>query len=169
MGFPSKLKDMNLYGDGDSWKGEVPEVTVPKLVLKMEEWRGGGMLGPVMIDQGFDKIEFEFKAGGLLLSPLKQFGAVTVDAAQLRFAGAYQNDATGTVNAVEIVARGRYSEVDFGSQKPGDDTETTYKMACSYYKLILDNQELLEVDLVAGIFTVFGVDRRAEIREAIGS
>lgn len=169
MGFTSKLKDMNLYGDGDSWKGQIAECTIPKLALKMEEMRNGGMLGPVMIDQGLDKIEFEFKAGGLLLDPLEQFGATVVDAAQLRFAGAYQNQQSGTVNYVEVVARGRYSEVDFGSQKPGDDTETTYKMACSYYKLVRDNTVLLEIDLIAGIFIVYGVDRYAEIREALGS
>jgi P2 family phage contractile tail tube protein len=167
MGFPSKLKDQNLYGDGESWKGEVAEVTIPKLALKMEDWRGGGMLGPVPIDQGLEKIEFEFKAGGLLLSPLAQFGATAADAAQLRFAGAYQNDGTGSVNFAEVVARGRYSEVDFGTQKPGDDTETTYKMACSYYKLTLDNMVILEIDMIAGIFVVFGVDRRAEIREGL--
>lgn len=165
MGFPSKLVDQNLYGDGNSWKGEVAEVTIPKLVIKMEDWRGGGMLGPVPVDMGLDKIEFEFKAGGLLLDPLRQFGATTIDAAQLRFAGAYRNQQSGANSFMEIVARGRYAEVDFGTQKPGDDTETTYKMGCSYYKLIRDNTVLLEIDLIAGIFIVFGVDRYAEIRE----
>jgi P2 family phage contractile tail tube protein len=169
MGFPSKLKDLNLYGDGESWKGEVAECTIPKLVLKMEDWRGGGMIGPVPIDQGLDKLEFEFKAGGLLLSPLQQFGAPAADAAQLRFAGAYQNDQSGVENYAEVVARGRYSEVDFGTQKVGDDTETTYKMACAYYKLVLDNTVILEIDLLAGIFVVFGVDRYAERRQALGA
>ncbi|QDK34531.1 phage major tail tube protein [Sphingomonas sp. IC081] len=168
MGFPSKLVDMNCYGEGDSWKGEVPELTIPKLALKTEEYRGGGMLGPVIIDQGIDKIEFEFKAGGMFLSPLQQFGATTVDAAQLRFVGGYRNQGTGVVDYVEVVARGRYTEVDFGSQKVGDDTETTYKMACAYYKLIRNNTVILEIDLLAGIFVVFGVDRYAEIRAIIG-
>lgn len=168
MGFPSKLKDMNLYGDGESWKGEIAEVTIPKLAIKLEDWRGGGMIGPVPVDMGLEKIEFEFKAGGLLLDPLVQFGAPAADAAQLRFAGAYQNDQTGAENYAEVVARGRYSEVDFGSQKPGDDTETTYKMACSYYKLVLDNAVILEIDFIAGIFIVFGVDRYAERRQALG-
>lgn len=166
MGFPSKLVDMNLYGEGDSWKDTVPEVTIPKLVLKMEEYRLG--LGPVMIDQGIDKIEFEFKAAGLHLSPLQQFGATTLDAAQLRFAGAYRNQQSGAVDYFEVVARGRYSEVDFGTQKKGDDTETTYKMACAYYKLVRNNTVILEVDFLAGIFIVFGVDRYAEIRAMIG-
>lgn len=167
MGFPSKLKDMILYGDGNSWKGEVAETTIPKLALKMEDWRGGGMVGPVPVDQGLEKIEFEFKGGGLLLAPLAQFGATAADAAQLRFAGAYQNDGTGEVSFAEVVARGRYSEVDFGTQKPGDDTETTYKMVCSYYKLLLDDLVVLEIDMIAGIFVVFGVDRRAQIREGL--
>lgn len=169
MGFPSKLVDMNLYGDGDSWKGQIAEMTIPKLVVKMEDWRGGGMLGPVPVDMGLDKVEFEFKAGGLFLEPLRHFGATTIDAAQLRFAGAYRNQQSGTVDFMEVVSRGRYSEVDFGTQKPGDDTETTYKAGCAYYKLSRNNSKLIEIDMLAGIFFVFGVDRYAEIREALGS
>lgn len=169
MGFPAKLKDMNLYGDGNSWKGEIPELTLPKIALKMQDYRGGGMIGDVSIGMGLEKIEFEFKAGGMLLDPLRTFGMPLVDAAQLRFSGAYQDDYAGTVNVVDVVARGQYSEVDFGNQKPGDDTETTYKMACSYYKLTLNEVIVLEIDLVNSVFVVFGADRWAEIRDAIGT
>ena len=169
MGFPAKLKDMNLYGDGVSWKGQIAELTLPKLALKMQDFRGGGMIGDVSIGMGLEKIEFEFKAGGLLLEPLGSFGSPLVDAAQLRFAGAYQDDSAGTVHVADVTARGQYSEVDFGNQKMGDDTETTYKMACSYYKLVWDEEIVIEIDLVNSVFIVFGADRWAEIRDAIGT
>lgn len=169
MGFPSKLKDMGLYLDGNDHRGEAAEVTVPKLMIKFEDWRGGGMLGPVPIDMGLDKLELEFTIGGLIASALRSFGAATHNAGLVRFAGAYQDDTTGEVQAVEIVVLGRYAEVDFGNAKPGDDTQHKYKMACSYYKLTVDGVDWIEIDLVAGIFKVFGIDRRAEIRAAIGA
>ncbi len=169
MGMPSKLKNHNLYLDGQTHIGIVGEVTIPKLVLKMEEWRGGGMLGPIMIDNGLDKIEVEFALGGLMSSAIRQFGATRHDAVLLRHNGAYQEDGTGAVQAAEVICRGRYSELDFGNQKPGDDTEHKSKMACSYYKLSVDGQVWFEIDLLNAVFIVFGIDRYAEIRAALGN
>ena len=168
MGLPSKLKNMNLFLDGVSHLGVVSEVTVPKLAIKMEEWRGGGMLGPIMIDQGLEKIETEFTLGGLMTSALRQFGATRHDAVLLRFAGAYQEEGAGQVKSVEMICRGRYSELDFGNAKPGDDTEHKSKLAVSYLKIDIDGRTWIEIDLLGAIFIVDGVDRYAEIRDAIG-
>ncbi|MGJ8517589.1 phage major tail tube protein [Carnimonas bestiolae] len=35
MALPSKLKAMNLYGNGDNWQGQVATVTPPKLQRNM--------------------------------------------------------------------------------------------------------------------------------------
>lgn len=169
MGMPSKLKNMNLFLDGRTHIGIVAEVTIPKIALKTEDWRGGGMLGPIMIDQGLDKIEAEFTMGGLVASAVSQFGATRNDAVLLRFAGAFQDDGSGRVQAVEMVCRGRYTELDFGNQKPGDDTQHKYKMACSYYKLSVDGLLWFEIDLLNAVFIVYGIDRYAEIRAALGN
>lgn len=169
MGVPSKLKNMHAYVNGVSHAGIVAEVTLPKLSLKTEEWRGGGMLGPIMIDQGLDKLELEHTDGGLIESAFRDFGATSHDAVMVRFAGAYQEDGTGSVKAVEAIVRGRYTEIDMGNAKPGGDTEHKKKMACSYYKLSVDGQDWIEIDLLAGTFIVFGVDRQAEIQAALGA
>ena len=169
MGFPSKLKDMNFFEDGTSYKGQIPEVTLPKLTMKLEDYRAGGMAGPVPIDFGLEKIELEFKAGGLVKGLFRQFGAVALDATLNRFAGAYQDDSSGAVVSCEIVTRGRTSEIDMGSAKVGDDTEQTFKTTCSYYKLTVDGEDWIEIDMIGGTFIVFGIDRRAEIRAAIGA
>lgn len=169
MGFPSKLKDMNFFEDGTSFKGQVTEVTLPKLTMKLEDYRAGGMVGPVPIDFGLEKIELEFKAGGLVRDLFKQFGAVGFDKNLNRFAGAYQDDSSGAVVSAEVVTRGRTSEIDMGTSKVGDDTEQTFKTACSYYKLTVDGEDWIEIDMLGGTFIVFGNDRRAEIRAAIGA
>lgn len=168
MGFPSKLKDMQFFEDAVSYKGQIPEVTLPKLTMKLEDYRAGGMLGPVPIDFGMEKIELEFKAGGLVRGLFKQFGATSLSSNLNRFAGAYQDDDTGAVLSCEIVTRGRTAEIDMGTAKVGDDTEQTFKTTCSYYKLTVDGEDWIEIDFIAGIFIVFGVDRRAAIRAAIG-
>lgn len=167
MGLPSKLKNFNVYLDGVSHLGQIAEVTLPKLTLAGEDWRGGGMLGPVFADMGLDKLEAEFTAGGLIRVPLSQFGATRHDAAMLRFAGAYQSDGNGRVQALEAVLRGRYTEIDMGNAKVGPDTEHKFKMAVSYYRLIIGGVDVIEVDLLGAVFRVDGIDRYAEIRAAI--
>jgi len=39
--FPTTLKNMNLYIDGKGYAGVIEEITLPKLTLKSEEFRGG--------------------------------------------------------------------------------------------------------------------------------
>jgi len=168
MGMPSKLKLFNLFSDGTSYLGEVPEITLPKLSRKMEEYRAGSMTGPVSVDLGNEAISLEFTAGGLIVDALKKYGAKKHNAVQLRFAGGYQNDDTGAVDAVEVVVRGRYKEVDMGNAKAGDDTNQKYTMPCSYYKLTINNEVIYEFDFVAGVENIAGVSQNSDLLKAIG-
>lgn len=168
MSLPRKLKNLNLFGDGESFLGQVASVKLPVLTRAMEEYRGGGMNGPVKIDMGQNSLELESKFGGMMRSILRQYGVTRHDGVQLRFAGSYQRDDTGAVDAVEVVVRGRHEEIDMGDAKPGDDTEFTVKTACSYYKLSINGVTEIEIDLVNMIEVVGGVDRLADQRRSIG-
>lgn len=170
MALPKKLKLMDLFNEGNSYLGQTGEVTIPKLVRKLEDWRGGGMNGNVKIDLGLgdDTTEFNWKLGGIDELILEQFGAQTVDAIMLRFNGSYQRDDTGATSALEIVVRGRHEEIDFGNQKQGDDTETSIKTIWSYYKLSIDGVKKIEIDIPNMIEIVNGVDLLAKHRANIG-
>lgn len=168
MGLPSKLKNFNLFNSGESYMGQVPEVTLPKLSRKMEEYRAAGMTGPVSVDFGNEAITLEWTAGGIIKDALKQYGASQHNAVQLRFAGAYQNDDTGEVLAVEVVVRGRHKEIDMGNAKLADDTAHKFSTACSYYKLTINNEVIMEFDFMAGVENIGGTARNADIRKAIG-
>lgn len=168
MALPNKLKLMNVFQDGVSYLGQATEVTLPKLAIKAEDYRAGGMIGDVVVDLGLEKLEAEIKFGGFMDEMKKFFGAAKIDAVPLRFAGSYQRDDTGEVKAVEVVMRGRYTEIDGGNSKVGDDTEETYKAALTYYKLTVDGTELIEIDLINNVYKVNGEDRLEQHRKAIG-
>lgn len=168
MGLPSKLKNFNLYNDGNSYLGVVAQFTQPKLSIATEDWRGGGMLGPVKVDMGLEAMEAEFAVGGIVKQLLRQFGLTRVDGVLLRLVGAYQSDDGGQVQQVEIVMRGRYQEIDMGDSKPGDDTEHKVKAPLVYYKQVVDGRTEMEIDMLNAVFLVDGIDRYAEIRAAIG-
>lgn len=168
MSLPSKLKNLNLFNDGESYIGQITEFKLPTLTRKMEDYRAGGMAGPIGIDLGQEKIEAEWKCGGLMKQVLRQYGVVAHNGVQLRMAAAYQREDTGEVDAVEIVIRGRHTEIDSGTGKPGEDTEFSVKTGVSYYKLTINGRVEIEIDLVGMVFIVDGKDLLAEQRRAIG-
>lgn len=169
MALPRKLKNFNVFSDGESFIGQTKTITLPTLTRSMEAYRGGGMSGPVSIDNGNEEIELKTVYGGFMRQVLRQYGITTHDGVQLRFAGAYQRDDTGAVDAVEVVVRGRHSEIEMGDGEAGSDTDFTVTTKCSYYKLSVNGTTEVEIDFVNMIEIVGGVDRLAEQRRAIGN
>jgi P2 family phage contractile tail tube protein len=168
MGLPRKLKDFLLFNEGRNCLGEVPSVTVPKLVIKMDEWRGAGMTGPVKLANGHEALDMEWSAGGPLRDVLGQFGTPTVDGLFLRFVGAYQAQDEEYVDAVEIFLRGRHEEIDMGEQKSGEGGEFKVKTALAYYRLEWNGDVVIELDPLRGIFMVEGEDMNEPVRAALG-
>jgi P2 family phage contractile tail tube protein len=168
MALPRKIKNAILFQDGISLAGEVGTVTLPKLTRKVEEWMGGGMLGPIEIDLAQEKLELSFKAGGVHLEALSGYAADTHDAIMYRFVMATQRDDVGVTERVEAVIRGRVKEFDMGDSTVGELGETTLNIAGSYYKLTKNGITVIEVDMVNMRLTVNGKDRLAGVRAALG-
>jgi P2 family phage contractile tail tube protein len=168
MSLPAKLKHFMLFHNGDKYAGEIVEFALPKLTRKMEDFRAGGMSGPVPIDLGQEAITCEWTAGGFMKDVLTQYGALRHDAVQLRFAGAYQREDSDSVDAVEIVIRGRHKEVDPGSAKSGEDTEFKVTSGASYYKISMNGETLMEFDFVNMIENIGGIDLLSKFRSALG-
>ncbi len=170
MALPRKLKNLNLFLDGTNYMGIVQSVTLPKLTRKMEAYRGGGMAGAVNVDMGMDDgaLDTQWTIGGLEKSLLDQYGDPSVGGRLLRFTGAYQRDDTGEVDAIEVVLRGRHKEIDQGESKPGESSPVTIQTVCSYFKLAINGETQIEVDLLNMVEIVNGVDRQADHRRALG-
>ena len=169
MAMPRKLKNLNLFNDGDTYIGQVGEVTPPKLARKLESWRGGGMDGGIKADLGQEDLEMEVSCGGFMRDAFGQYGIALHNGVMLRYAGAYQRDDTGAVDAVEIVVRGRHEEIEAGKAKAGDDTEFKFKTVCSYFQLSVNGVPLVVIDIPNFVEFIDGVDRLREQRQAIGA
>lgn len=168
MALPRMLKDFNLFGPNGSYQGQVPELTMPELQRKMEEYRAGGMDGAIEIDLGQEKIELQWKAAGLVDNLFEHYGSPAHDAVQLRFTGSYEDDETGAGTAVEIVIRGRHKQINMGDAKPGDNNQIEITTAVSYYRLMVNNVDMIEIDVPGNVFKVNGNDRLAERRQRLG-
>lgn len=169
MALPKKLKYFNVYVNGTSYMGEIESFTPPKLTRKLENYRGGGMPGVAPIDLGYDDdaLTLEWSIGGLAYQVLEKHGGL-INGVTLRFAGAYQKDDSEDFVKVEIIVNGRHKEHDRGELKQGESNSTKITTQCTYYKEIIDNEEITEIDFINMIDKVGGKDRLEQARRAIG-
>lgn len=163
MGLPRKLINISASVKGRTFLGEVAEFEEPKLALNTEDFRGGGMLGPVKLDKGMEGLEATITASGHVLELIREFGTTDVEGSRVRLIGAYRADDGSAAQAVEIYMGGRFSEIDLGKSKAGDDTEHKYTFPLNYYRRVVDGSTEVEIDMLGGVFIVHGVDRYAEI------
>ncbi|TNI53354.1 phage major tail tube protein [Aeromonas dhakensis] len=170
MALPRKLKHLNMFLDGGNWIGVAEDFTPAKLSQKFEAYRGGGMIGVANIHMGLDDggLDTSFTFGGLEADLVKRMGTPKIDGVALRFSGSVQRDDTSEVVAVEIVQRGRFKELDRGTLKSGDNSQSKVSMVNTYYKETMGGVVLCEIDLINMIWIVDGVDLMAEHRKAIG-
>jgi P2 family phage contractile tail tube protein len=168
MALPKKLKNFNLFVNGLSYAGLVPEVTLPKLTRKTEDYQAGGMQGPVKQALGMEGLELQWTMGGFDRETLAQWGVTTVAGLLLRFAGALQQDDTGAITALEVVVRGYHTEMDPGTAKAGDKTEIKITSALSYYKVSMNGVTVIEIDMVNSVYVVGDEDLAAAERLALG-
>ncbi|MGP9500263.1 phage major tail tube protein [Halomonas sp. AOP43-D1-4] len=164
---PKILKDFNLFGDGNNWQGQIPELTLPELARRMVEYEGGGMDGPIEVDHGNELQEFEWTAGGMIVDIFDSYGSPIHDATMLRFTGSYESDETGDIVPVEIVMRGRHKTISMGDASKGDNNQISVTTTLSYFKLTVDGEDIIERDVPGYVFNVRGTDRLAERRRAL--
>ena len=168
MALPRTLKLMNVFNNGHNYLGVAEEVELPKLAMKIEDYRAGGMIGEVGINLGLEKLELTHKYSGIVPELFTGFASDSIDSELIRFAGAYQRDDTGEVSAVEVLMRGRHTELDGGNSKAGEKTETSIKSALTYYKMTVDGKEIVEIDMLNSVLKIEGKDRYEKHRAAIG-
>lgn len=161
------LKNMNLFVDGRGHAGKVDELNPPKLTIKTEEHRAGGMDAPVELDMGMEKLETDFTLSAFDKEVLKQFGLAPGNQIPLTIRGALESE-DGTVTPVTINLRGQIKELDFGTWKPGDKNQLKVMVAPRYYKLTHGADLIHEIDVAGMIRVIDGVDQLAGQRAALG-
>ena len=165
--YPRILKNMNLFVDGRGYAGRVDEIELPKLSLKTEEHRAGGMDLPIEVELGMEKLESNLTISDYDPEVFKLFGLLDRQDTPVTVRGAIQRQGE-TAQAVVIALRGGWKEIDSGTWKPGDKSTLKVAVAVNYFKLTIAGQEIVEIDAINLVRKVGGVDQMADIRSAIG-
>lgn len=161
------LKNVNLFVDGRGYAGQVAEVNLPKLTVKMEEHRDGGMDAPAEIDMGLEKLECDWSTSSIDADLLRRWGVAPGNLAPVTFRGALESE-DGTVTPVVASVRGQVKEIDWGTWKTGEKVPLKCMMAVRYYKFEHDGTVIHEIDVDNMIRMIDGTDRLQEQRAALG-
>lgn len=164
---PKTLKIFTAYVDGVGYAGRVDEIQLPKITVKTEEHRAGGMDGPVEIDMGTEKLEATLTFAEYDPALFKLLGLVEGGAANLALRGAVQGT-DGGVTPVVVTLRGAFKELDMGTWKAGAKGTLKAQVAARYYRLEVDGAEVVEIDLETMVRRIGGVDQLANMRAALG-
>ena len=167
MAAKNVLKNFNLFVEGRGLAGQIEEFTPPKLALKVDEFRAGGMDTPIELEMGTDKLEAS--ASILAVDPdiLSLWGVSQGNAQRFVARGALE-DFDGSARGIVHTMAGRIKEIDAGSYKPGDKAPLKLTMALTYYRYEHDGKVLLEIDVENMTRIVNGVDVLALKRAALG-
>lgn len=160
-------KNMNLFVDGRGYAGQVEEFNAPKLTLKTEEFRAGGMDAPVELTMGMEKLECDFSLVSYDQKVLAAFGVKEGQWVPFVLREALESF-DGKVTPVVHTMRGKIREIDPGTSKPGDKSSLKLSVALVYYKLEHGGQVVHEIDVENMVRVVNGVDALAETRGALG-
>lgn len=163
---PKVLKNFTCFVDGVGYAGRVDEITLPKITVKTEEHRAGGMDAPVQIDMGMEKLEASLTFAEYTPALFAMLGLVEGNKTNIVLRGAVQGDDTN-VEAVVITLQGGFKETDMGSWKTGSKGTLKAQVAARYYKLEINGVELIEIDIENMIRTINGKDQMAAQRKAL--
>lgn len=158
------LRDCMLWADRTLKIGQIGDITPPVPAVKVEEIRNAGMIMPIEVHMGYEKLEFSFKMPGLDPQVLKLFGLAPGSENPFMITGALV-DEDGTEHSAVMTIRGFLKQADSGTWKPGDQAENDFMVSVKYYKLEIDGDEIFAVDPFD--IRVGGVSQRQGIRNSL--
>lgn len=164
------LNNANIYIDGNSLLGQAEEFKLPVVKFKMAEHKAVGMVGAIKLPSGFEALEGEIKWNSFYANVwpklLDPFTPV-----QLQARGSLETyTSQGRTQQVPYVVflTASFYEVPTGDFKQNDKAEFSSKFYATYIKQQVNGSDVLEVDAMANIYKVSGVDKLDLYRTNIG-
>ncbi|AJQ93231.1 phage major tail tube protein [Gynuella sunshinyii] len=157
---PKVLKNFNLFIAGQGYAGRIQQITLPKLTLRTEEYRLGGLDTGVKIDMGMEPMECELILSEYDAELIRRFGIPHADMRVINYFGASNGSVEllpleirgalsdeDQVMPLKINASGSITELDMGQWQPGQQTQLRLHLSLRYYRLELNQETLIEIDV----------------------
>jgi P2 family phage contractile tail tube protein len=161
------LKNFNLFIDGKGYAGVIDELELPKIELKYEDFRAGGMDAPIKIEMGQEAMECSITLSGHNEEALILWGVEPGNLIPLVARGALESFGKSAVPVV-VNMSGRVRGIEYGNWKAGEKSTIKLTIDVFTYKYTQNNKVLHEIDVLNMIRIINGKDRLAEQRAALG-
>lgn len=166
----NRLTNANVYINGRSVFGKAEEVTLPQIKAKQTEYKALGMVGQLEYPSGFERMEAKIKWNAWYPEIMKILADVqsTINVQVRASLETFNNSTISGQVSVVAYFRGRSKSAPSGAFKQNDNIETESDFAVEQYKLEINGETIVELDLEAAIYIVNGVDKYAAYRANIG-
>lgn len=161
------LKNINAFVNGFGYAGQVSDYNPPDLTIATQDFRAGGMDAAVKLDMGMEPLETSFNLLTYAPDALVSFGVAEGNTIPLILRGALESW-DGTITAVVLTMQGKLTKISRGTWKPGDVAQLNITASLHYYKEVVGTVTAYEIDIPNMKRIVNGVDRLAQIRNALG-
>lgn len=169
----SKLKiftNANVYIEGGSRIGQVEEFTSPTITQKTQEYNGLGLTAPMKIPVGVEPMEATLKFAGVYGDTLKLTSDPFKKINYMLRGNIDGTDSTGRVEQklykAELIASNL--EVNTGAAKMGENPGIEVKLNVFYYRLEIDGEEVLKLDVDNHLYSVAGEDKLGAYKGNLG-
>lgn len=163
---PRYLKNWSVFIDGRGLIGIAEEVELPKLAVKTEEYRGGGMDAPVELDLGMEKLECKLTIADYNADVIKLFGLLSANT-QITLRGSYHRQGEGEIGGV-IRLRGGIKEIDRDKWKAGDRSKLMLSASCNLYEEEINGEQVVKIDVQNMERIIGGIDQLEQTRANLG-
>jgi P2 family phage contractile tail tube protein len=166
----SKVFNARVYIDGTDFIAKAEEVDLPKVKFKFADTKSLGLYADSELPTGLDKLEARVRFN----STYPEFISLAADpftARTIIIRAPFQVwTQQGVVKTAPLKAelRGFFKEWDSGKFKKADSTEAEAIISCIYYKLEIDDKEIIEIDAINNIYKIEGKDILQDYVSSIG-
>lgn len=166
----NRVTNANIYVDGNCLLGKAEEIKLPDITAMMSEHKALGMVGKIELPSGFEKMEGEIKWNSFYRDVwLKMNNAYSMVQLQVR-SSVETYGAMGRMQQQPLVTflSVMFKKNPMGTFKQNDNAEFSSSFACYYIKQQLAGEDMLELDVLANIYKVGGLDQLDIYRNNIG-
>jgi P2 family phage contractile tail tube protein len=158
------LRNCSIFVDRVSKIGQASQISLPVPTEKMSEMRNAGMIMPIDVPMGFEKLEASFNLTAFDPQVITQFGLAVGAEREFMVTGALAHEDGTVVNATGYI-RGRLTRNEHGAWQAGEVGENSHSISIRYYKLEVAGRVLIEMDAFS--VNIGGVNQTAAIRAAL--
>lgn len=166
----NRVTNSNLYVNGSSLLGRAEEVVLPSVVAKMVEHKSIGMVGTSEFFAGIEKMDMKIKWNSFYAEALKGNADFTKSLDFQIRASVESWDSAGRGDQVPLVifVKAQYKNFPMGDFKQHDNSTLETMLNVHAIKMELNGEEIIEVDVLANIYKVNGVDMLTQYRNNLG-